>query len=385
MIPYGKQQIDDEDINAVTAILNSPFLTQGPTVPRFEHEICKKTGAQYSVACNSATSALHLACLALDLKAGDVVWTSPISFVASANCALYCDASIDFVDIDEHTFNMCANKLEAKLQSAEHKSKLPKVVIVVHFGGSPCDMKKVQKLSVKYGFKIIEDASHAIGARFFDNPVGSCHYSDITIFSFHPVKIITTGEGGCATTNDESLSKRMQLFRSHGVTRDTTFMTDKSHGDWYYQQIELGYNYRMTDLQAALGLSQLSKLDEFIDKRQQIALRYNSFFNDLPIKTQLILEGCLSSYHLFVIQLELTKTKLSHKEIFDFLRNNGVGVNLHYIPIHTQPYYADLGFKKGDFPEAETYYSKSISIPIFPNLETNDQAHICDLVGEVFN
>jgi UDP-4-amino-4,6-dideoxy-N-acetyl-beta-L-altrosamine transaminase len=368
MIPYGRQDINEDDIQAVVDVLRSDFLTQGPAVPAFEKSIADYCGANYAVAVNSATSALHIACLALGIGKGDVVWTSPISFVASANCALYCGADVDFVDIDQHTYNMSVECLSEKLQQAEKLGKLPKVVIPVHLCGLPCDMGKIHALSLKYGFKIIEDASHAIGARYKNRPVGNCEFSDITVFSFHPVKIITTGEGGMAMTNDTQLAKRMQLLRSHGITRDESDMTHASEGSWYYQQSDLGYNYRMTDLQAALGLSQMQRLDEFVSRRHYIAEGYNQLLEGLPAVKPSQHEESYSAFHLYVIRLKLTEIGKTHRQVFETLRELGIGVNLHYIPVYQHPYYKKLGFESGYCLEAEKYYNQAISLPIYSNL-----------------
>jgi len=368
MIPYGCQDINQADIEAVVAVLRSDFLTQGPAIPSFEKAVASYCGAQHAVAVNSATSALHIACLALDVGKGDVVWTTPITFVASANCALYCDATVDFVDIDPRTYNLSADRLAEKLALAEKAGNLPKVVIPVHLCGQPCDMMSIHSLSQRYGFKIIEDASHAIGGRYKGQPTGNCRYSDITVFSFHPVKIITTGEGGLAMTNDGQLAHRMQLLRSHGITRDVNEMTHAVDGPWYYQQIDLGYNYRMTDLQAALGLSQMQRLDEFITKRHIIARRYDSILSDLPVITPWQHIDSYSGMHLYVIRLQLEKIRSSHREVFESLREQGIGVNLHYIPVHTHPYYQQMGFNPSDFQESSRYYAEAISLPIYPGL-----------------
>jgi len=373
MIPYGQQNISEEDIQAVVDVLRSDFLTQGPAVPAFEKNIAEYCGAKHAVAVNSATSALHIACLALGVGKSDVVWTTPITFVASANCALYCDARVDFVDIDSRTYNMSVERLSEKLAQAKQAGKLPKVVIPVHLCGQPCDMAGIHALSQQYGFKIIEDASHAIGGQYRGEPIGNCHYSDITVFSFHPVKIITTGEGGMATSNDAHLANRMQLLRSHGITRDASEMTHAPDGPWYYQQIDLGFNYRMTDMQAALGKSQLLRLDEFVDKRHTLAKRYDQELAGLPVITPWQHADSYSGLHLYVIRLklgEITKTRL---QVFETLRAAGIGINLHYIPVHMQPYYQKLGFKAGDFPEAERYYETSISLPLFPALTNMQQ------------
>lgn len=385
MIPYGKQDINQDDIDAVVAVLKSDFLTQGKKVIEFENAIANYCGANFGVAVNSATSGLHIACLALGLKEGDVLWTTPNTFVASANCGLYCGANVDFVDIDEDTYNMSAYSLENKLIKAEKDGLLPKVVIPVHLCGQPCDMKKIHELSVKYDFKIIEDASHAIGGSYHDKKIGGCQYSDITIFSFHPVKIITTAEGGLATTNDEQLAKKMNLLRSHGVTRDQSLMTHEPDGGWYYQQVDLGFNYRMTELQAALGLSQLQRLDEFVAKRHEIAARYNELLFDLPITLPYQLPNTYSGLHLYPIRLKLDKIKKSHKQVFSELRDNGIGVNLHYIPVHTQPFYTRLGFNKGDYPNAESYYAEAISLPMFPNLDIKQQDKVANVLKAVLS
>lgn len=382
MIPYGKQEITQADIDAVVEVLQSDFLTQGPAVAIFEKAVADYVGVQYGVAVNSATSALHIACLALGLKAGDWLWTSPISFVASANCGLYCGAQVDFVDIDPKTYNMSVEKLSQKLQKAELLGKLPKVVVPVHLCGQPCDMEEIYRLSRKYGFSVLEDASHAIGARYQDRPVGDCRYSDITVFSFHPVKIITTAEGGMALTNNEILAQKMVQLRSHGITRDQANMTHSSDGPWYYQQIDLGYNYRMTEMQAALGVSQMSRLDEFVAKRHQIAKRYDDAFTGLPVKTPWQDPSGYSGCHLYVIRLDLVKTKSTHRQIFEQLRECGVGVNLHYIPIHTHPFYQQFGFRNEDYPEAERYYSEAISLPLYPSLTFVEQQKVIEVVKD---
>lgn len=380
MIPYGRQDITEADIKAVIDALQSDFLTQGPRVPAFEQAISKKVGAEHAVAVNSATSALHIACLALDLKPGDWLWTSPITFVASANCALYCGAKVDFVDIDPLTYNLDPGALERKLAIAERNGCLPKIVVPVHMCGQSCDMEAIRALADRYGFKIVEDASHAIGGTYKEQYIGCCRYSDITVFSFHPVKIITTAEGGVATTNDEQLAARMGLLRSHGITRDPSCMTEAPHGPWYYQQIELGLNYRMTELQAALGISQLQRLDNNIARRHEIACRYGEAFRALPITIPAQSPDCRSSYHLYVIRLRTEEIESSHREVFEELRRQGIGVNLHYIPVHTQPYYRSLGFRTGDFPEAEEYYREAISLPMYSGLSDAQQAHVLEAV-----
>lgn len=376
MIPYGRQDISDSDIQAVFDVLRSDYLTQGPAVPAFEKSLADYCGVQHAVAVNSATSALHIACLALGVGSDDVVWTTPITFVASANCALYCGATIDFVDIDPRTYNMSVECLAEKLAQAEQSGKLPKVVIPVHLCGQPCDMAAIHALGQRYGFKIIEDASHAIGGKYRDEFIGNCRYSDITVFSFHPVKIITTAEGGMAMTNDAQLAKRMQLLRSHGITRDPSEMTHAPDGPWYYQQIELGYNYRMTDLQAALGLSQMQRLDEFVTKRHAIAKRYEQLLADLPLITPWQHMDGYSGLHLYVIRLKLTEITKSHRQVFEALRAANIGVNLHYIPVYLQPYYQGLGFKAGYCPEADRYYAEAISLPMYPGLTEAQQDKI---------
>ncbi|MEO1945621.1 MAG: UDP-4-amino-4,6-dideoxy-N-acetyl-beta-L-altrosamine transaminase [Candidatus Thioglobus sp.] len=383
MIPYGKQDINQTDIDSVVDVLQSDFLTQGPQVPLFEKTVSDYCGAEYGVAVNSATSALHIACLALELGKGDWLWTSPNSFVASANCGLYCGAKVDFVDIDPQTYNLSAKELERKLIQAKQDSKLPKIVIPVHFAGQSCDMKRIHSLSKEYGFKIIEDASHAIGGKYLDQPIGGCQYSDITVFSFHPVKIITTAEGGLATTNDEKLSERMQLFRSHGVTRDPSLMTKLSEGGWYYQQVNLGFNYRMTELQAALGVSQMKRIDEFITNRHTLQERYNLLLSSLPIVKPYQDRDSYSALHLYPIQIDLDSVDKDREKIFDELRQNGIGVNVHYIPIHTQPYYLQFGFKVGDFPNSESYYNRAISIPLFHTMTVEQQDEVLNVLMRV--
>ena len=374
MLPYGRQSISKEDIQAVVKVLESDFLTQGPAVPAFEEAVAKRVNARFAVASNSATSALHLACLALGLGPGKCLWTSPISFVASANCARLCGADVDFVDIDSETFCMDALALASKLE--QHRAQglsLPSVVVPVHLSGQSCDMATIHALGQEYGFKILEDASHAIGASYKGEPVGNTRFSDICVFSFHPVKIITTGEGGLATTNDDELAKRMARLRTHGITRDPQDMTQASHGPWYYQMLELGLNYRMTDLQAALGLSQLQRLEEFIQARRAQVQTYNDALSGCPdLRLQKLPGYTLSSHHLFIVQVPTEK----HAGVFEHLRNDGIGVNLHYIPIHLQPYYQALGFQKGQFPKAEGYYQQAISLPLFPGLTSNDQEQV---------
>ncbi|SDW44144.1 UDP-4-amino-4,6-dideoxy-N-acetyl-beta-L-altrosamine transaminase [Marinobacter mobilis] len=376
MIPYGKQDIDQADIDAVVDVLQSDFLTQGPKVPEFEASVARHVGVEHAVAVNSATSALHLACLALGLGQGDWLWTSPISFVASANCGLYCGASIDFVDIDPKTYNICPNALAEKLEVASRNGRLPKVLVVVHLCGQPCDMARVHELGERYGFRIIEDASHAIGGKYRGEFIGAGQFSDITVFSFHPVKIVTTAEGGMALTNDEDLASYMALLRSHGVTRDPNLMNQESDGPWYYQQVDLGFNYRMTDIQAALGISQMRRIDAFVARRHQLAKRYDSLLKELPVTLPWQHPDSYSGMHLYVVRLELQNITRTHSEVFEAMRAQGVGVNLHYIPIHTQPYYREMGFHEDDFPEAMRYYREAISLPMFQGLTYGQQDEV---------
>ncbi len=380
MIPYGKQDIDQADIESVINVLQSDFLTQGPQVPLFEKTVAKYCGSEFGVAVNSATSALHIACLALGLGKGDYLWTSPNSFVASANCGLYCGAKADFVDIDPRTYNLSTEELEKKLIQAKRDNKLPKIVIPVHFAGQSCNMKKIHTLSQEYGFKIIEDASHAIGGKYRDQSIGSCQYSDVTVFSFHPVKIITTAEGGLATTNSKELAEKMQLYRSHGTTRNEKWMTKEADGPWYYQQVYLGFNYRMTELQAALGISQVQRLDKFVARRHVLQERYDSLLSGLSIIRPYQDKHSFSALHLYPIQIDLNKVSKNREQIFNELRENGIGVNVHYIPIHTQPYYLQFGFREGDFPNSESYYSRTISLPLFHAMTVEQQDEVCDVL-----
>jgi UDP-4-amino-4,6-dideoxy-N-acetyl-beta-L-altrosamine transaminase len=382
MIPYGRQDISEADIQAVVEVLRSDYLTQGPAVPAFEQALAGYCGARHAVAVNSATSALHIACLALGVGPGDWVWTSPITFVATANCALYCGAQLDFVDIDPRSYNLSVDCLAEKLLQAERSGCLPKVVIPVHLGGQPCEMAGIHALSQRYGFKIIEDASHAIGGKYRGDPIGNCRFSDISVFSFHPVKIITTGEGGMALTNDVQLARRMQLLRSHGTTRDAADMTHAPDGPWYYQQIELGYNYRMTDFQAALGLSQLQRLDDFVSRRHALARRYAESLVGLPVVTQWFSQDGYSALHLYIVCLKLHEIPVTHMEVFDALRAAGIGVNLHYIPVYRQPYYERQGFKPGYCPVAERYYAEAISLPMYPGLTEAQQQTVVDALGK---
>jgi UDP-4-amino-4,6-dideoxy-N-acetyl-beta-L-altrosamine transaminase len=376
MIPYGRQEIIQQDVDAVVAVLESDFLTQGPQVPGFESALKAVTGAKFSVAVNSATSALHVACLALGLGRGDILWTTPVTFVASANCGLYCGASVDFVDIDPQTYNMSVSALETKLIQAKADDALPKIVVPVHLCGQPCEMQKIHALSQEYGFKIVEDASHAIGGRYLDTAIGSCAYSDITVFSFHPVKIITTAEGGASMTNSKELADKMVLYRSHGITREIDRMSVEPHGGWYYEQIDLGFNYRMTELQAALGISQVQRLTDFVAARHHLATRYNQLLSNLPLTLPYQLDGTYSGLHLYVIRLHIDRIDKTHREIFESLRENGIGVNLHYIPVHTHPYYQKMGFKFGDFPKAEAYYHEAISLPMFHLMSESQQDEV---------
>lgn len=385
MIPYGRQDINQQDIDAVVEVLRSDFLTQGPQVPAFEQAIMDACDAKYAIAVNSATSALHIACLALGLGNEDWLWTTPNTFVASANCALYCGAKVDFVDIDPRTYNLCAKQLEKKLIAAQKVGKLPKIVIPVHFSGQSCDMQAIHELAKKYGFHIIEDASHAIGGKYKGEPIGNGGYSDITIFSFHPVKIITSAEGGAAVTNREDLAEKMLLLRSHGITRDEELMTKAADGPWYYQQIALGFNYRMTELQAALGLSQMQRLQEFVIKRHKLASRYDELLQDLPITLPWQHPDSESARHLYVIRLQLEQINITHFDVFNALRAAGVLVNLHYIPVHMQPYYQKLGFASGQFPEAEQYYKEAISIPLFSAMTEGQQDTVCSTLKTILS
>tara|TARA_A100001015_G_scaffold281832_1_gene345465 strand:- start:431 stop:1612 length:1182 start_codon:yes stop_codon:yes gene_type:complete len=382
-IPYGKQTVTKNDIKAVTEVLQSDFLTQGPKVEEFEIKISSYTKSKYSVAVNSATSALHIACLSLGLKKGDILWTSPNTFVASSNCALHIGAKIDFVDINSEDFNIDIDRLEEKLKHAEKKKCLPKILIPVHLAGQPTIQERIYELSKKFGFKIIEDASHSIGASRKGEKVGSCRWSDITVFSFHPVKIITTAEGGIATTNNKQLYEKMCLFRSHGITKDKERFISKDFGDWHYEQQDLGFNFRMNDLQATLGISQLKNLDSFVSKRNDIADSYNRKLNSDLIKTPFVNNNNYSSFHLYVIRLKNERINKTHKDIFKNLRKSGIGVNLHYIPVHLHPYYKKLGFKEGDFPNAEDYAQSAISIPMFPGLKTKEQNKVIKIINEI--
>ncbi len=381
VIPYGRQEVTEADIEAVRAVLTSDYLTQGPAVGRFERAVAQAVGAASCVASNSATSSLHIACLALGVGPGDLVWTTPITFVASANCARYCGADVDFVDIDPRSYALSPERLAEKLEAAERAGRLPKVVIPVHLAGQPADMPAIRALSQRYGFKVIEDASHAIGGRIGSKPVGACEYSDITVFSFHPVKIVTTGEGGAAVTNDPVLARRMALFNSHGITRDPAEMSKEPDGAWYYEQIALGFNYRMTDIQAALGVSQLDRLDEYVARRHAIARVYDDGLAGLPITTPWRSQEDYSGFHLYVIRLH-RDAPMTRRQLFDHLRAKGILVNLHYIPVYRQPDFARYGIRPEDFPEAEAYYAEAISLPLFPTLTAEQQAFVIETIRE---
>lgn len=383
MIPYGKQEISQADIDAVVEVLKSDFLTQGPTVPKFERSVAEHIGANHAIAVNSATSALHIACAALGLGKGDWLWTSPVTFVASANCGLYCGAQVDFVDIDPRTYNLCPVALKEKLELAKRQERLPKVVVAVHLCGQPCDMEAIGALAEEYGFRIIEDASHAIGGKYKGEFIGNSRYSDITVFSFHPVKIVTTAEGGMALTNDDRLAEKLNLLRSHGITRDPALMTCEPHGPWYYQQVDLGYNYRMTELQAALGVSQMQRLDDFVARRHELASRYDQLLGALPLTLPWQHPDSYSGLHLYVIRLQLAQISLSHREVFEGLREQGIGVNLHYIPVHTQPYYKQMGFREDDFPNSMAYYREAISIPMFHGITFEEQDRVVSALEEI--
>jgi UDP-4-amino-4,6-dideoxy-N-acetyl-beta-L-altrosamine transaminase len=386
IIPYGRQDINQADIDAVVDVLHSDFLTQGPVVPAFEKSVSDYCGSQYAVAVNSATSALHIACLALGVCKGDIVWTTPITFVASSNCALYCGATIDFVDIDPGTYNLSVERLAEKLVLAEKSGKLPKVLIPVHLCGQPCDMQGIYKLSLQYGFKIIEDASHAIGGKYKNESIGNCHYSEITIFSFHPVKIITTGEGGMAVTNDPSLANYMRLLRSHGISSTAADMQPRPPQEiWNYQQIDLGFNYRMTELQAALGVSQMRRLDEFVTKRHLIAKRYDQLLSPLSVVTPWQHEDSYSGYHLYVIRLKLDEINKTQRQIYAALHAAEILVNLHYIPVYRQPYYEKMGFTAGYCPNAERYYAEALSIPLYSSLTEVDQDRVVATIREALS
>ncbi len=379
MIPYGRQWISEDDIAAVVDVLRSDLITQGPVTDRFEQVVAEYCGAKYAVAVANGTAALHLACMSLGLGPGGLLWTSPITFVASANCALYVGADVDFVDIDPLTLNMSVEALAAKLEEAEKVGRLPDVVVPVHFAGASCDIAGIRALADRYGFKILEDAAHGIGGSYRDKHIGSCEYSDVTTFSFHPVKIITTGEGGLVLTNDERIAERARLLHTHGITRDPSQMRGEPDGPWYYQQVALGYNFRITDIQAALGVSQLSRVDEFVSRRNEIAQAYLEAFRDLPVRCQDVPADTRSSYHLFTAELE----KHDRSAVYDRLRELGVGSAVHYIPVHLQPYYRDLGFKPGDFPNAEAYYCRVVTLPMYPMMTDADVQTVIDVMTTV--
>lgn len=377
-IPYGRQSISEQDIEAVIEVLKSDLITQGPRVEKFEKTVADYCGAKYAVAVSNGTAALHLACLAAGLTKGNTLWTSPNTFVASANCALYCGASPDFVDISPITYNMDEDLLEKKLVKAEKNDKLPQIVIPVHFSGQSCDMEKIYYLSKKYKFVVIEDACHAIGGSYKNSKIGSCQFSDMAVFSFHPVKIITSGEGGMILTNRKDYYDKLVLYRTHGIVKDPRFMESPTEGVWYYQQVELGMNYRITDIQAALGLSQLRRIDDFVSRRQEIAARYDNLLEGLPLKIPVRQSYSQSAFHIYVIQLDIENIKLSRRVLFERIRVDGVSMNVHYIPVHLQPYYRRLGFKESDFPNAEQYYKQAATLPIYFDMTDNDQDRVVD-------
>ena len=373
MIPYGHQDITQSDVDAVVEVLRSDYLTQGPAVPRFEGELCKATHARHAVAVNSATSALHVACMALELGPGDLLWTVPNTFVASSNCARYCGAEVDFVDIDPLTWNMSMASLRAKLVEARRAGRLPKILVPVHFAGQPTDQDAIWELAQEYGFRVLEDASHAIGASRSGEPVGSCRWSDITVLSFHPVKIITTGEGGAALTNDPVMAERMMMLRTHGITRDPVRFYDRNPAPWHYEQQLLGFNYRMTDIHATLGISQLARLSGYVERRNLLAGRYDLALRGLPLRLPTIAPENRSAFHLYVVRMTGKPTARTHREVFEELRRRGIGVNLHYTPVHLQPYYRQLGFSRGQYPEAEAYAESALTLPLYPAMTESQQ------------
>lgn len=383
MIYYGKQSIDDEDVKAVEEVLRSDFLTQGPAVERFERAVADYCGAKYAVAVCNATAALHIACLSTGLGEGDLLWTSPITFVASANCGRYCGADVDFVDIDQKTYNMSVTALEEKLRRTRRDNHLPKVVVPVHLAGQSCDMARIKELSEEYNFTVIEDASHAVGADYLNTKVGSCAFSDMAVFSFHPVKIITTGEGGMVLTNRKDLYEKLRLYRSHGITRDLSKMTRESDGAWYYQQIELGCNYRMTDIQAALGSSQMTRLDTFVARRRELAARYDELLRDLPLITPYVMEGANPSWHIYVVRVLFDQICKTKQQIFEEMKEREIVLNLHYIPVHRQPYYEELGFRQGDFPESEKYYEEAFTLPLYYDITNDEQNRIVEALRSI--
>ena len=382
-IPYGRQWVEEKDIRAVVNVLKSDYLTQGPVIEQFESAVAEYCGVKYAVAVSSGTSALHIACLAAELGKGDILWTSPNTFVASANCALYCDAKPDFVDIDPHTYNIGVDAMKAKLYEAEKNDSLPKVIVPVHIAGQSCDMEQIYHLGKDYNFTIIEDACHAIGGSYKGMKIGSCKFSDMTVFSFHPVKIVTTGEGGMVLTNKDDLYQKLIRLRTHGITRESKFMEGNSDGPWYYQQIDLGMNYRITDIQASLGISQLKRIDDFVSKRYELAQQYNKSLSSLSLILPYLHPDNYSAFHLYVVRLKLDKINKTRKEVFEFLREKGIGVNVHYIPVHTQPYYRSLGFSYGQFPESERYYSEAITLPLYPTMTEMEQQKVIDSLHEV--
>lgn len=395
MIPYARQDITESDIEAVVKVLRSDFLTQGPAVPRFEQAVATRVKAKHAIAVNSGTSSLHIACLALELGPGDRLWTVPNTFVASANCGRHCGAEVGFIDIDPHTWNLSVPRLREKLAEAKKDGRLPKVLVPVHFAGQPTEQEAIWELAQEYGLRVLEDASHAIGASRNGEPVGSCRWSDVTVFSFHPVKIITTGEGGMALTNDGDLAERMAMLRSHGITRDPARFRDNVHpkedvpasqhhpARWYYEQQMLGYNYRMTDIQAALGASQLERLDDYIDRRNALARRYDHSLEDLPLQLPTVQPENRSAFHLYVVRLKRNATAKSHRQVFEELQQGGIGVNLHYIPVHLQPYYRDLGFSKGQYPQAEAHGDEAITLPLYWALTNQEQDQVVLALKEV--
>lgn len=385
MIYYGRQTVDEADLAAVISVLQSDFITQGPVIEQFEKAVAEYVGAKYAVAVTNGTSALHIACLAAGLRTGDSLWTSTNTFTASANCGRYCGADVEFVDIDDKTYNMSTFALEEKLRKANIAGNLPKIVVPVHFAGQSCDMKRIKELAREYGFMILEDASHAMGADYLNGKVGSCQFSDMTVFSFHPVKIITTGEGGMVVTNDRALYEKMCLYRSHGITRNPQYMTHDTYGPWYYQQVVLGFNYRMTDIQAALGYSQLQKLDKFVARRRELAAQYDELLEDLPLSTPYVLEGAIPSWHIYVVRLDFSKVKKDKKQIFSLMKEKGVMLNLHYIPVHTQPYYQQLGHKPEECPVALKYYHEAVTLPLYYSLTDKQQNEVVEALQEVLS
>ncbi len=386
-IPYGRQTIQASDIEAVMQVLKSDWITQGPAIEHFEQKLAKRFESPHALAVCNATAALHLAYLAAGLGPGKKLWTSPNTFLATANAARFCGADVDFVDIDPKSWNLSVEQLVLRLSQAEKTGQLPDVLAPVHFGGNPCEMEAIAGLARKYNFQVVEDASHAVGARYQNHPIGSSHYSDFTVFSFHPVKIITTGEGGAILTHNTAAYERMARLRSHGMTRNPKLMQQEGEGGWYYEQLELGFNYRITDIQAALGESQLERLDSFIQQRQVLAKRYSELLADLSADLALQLPSvsaeAVSAWHLYVIRIPSRKGM--RKQVYDHLQKAGIEVNVHYIPVHLQPYYRQLGFKPGDFPEAEAYYREAITLPLFPTLTLKQQDFIVSTLKEALH